>query len=223
MRQSTLRKLASISALAASCCAGCGGDQPSAPLPPPQKAAASPGAATSTTLPTPAPAAAARLEPFEVSTETPLVAEVIKLFNDAREKGGKPALPLSPELQAVAKAQVQAHVDAQPGLTLSRGRQEKREKSKPMPVADRSAKLGYHFRDLREITVPADGPVAKVLTGYLQDPNNDYHKVALGDWTGIGVAEGRDPKALPHLSLIFGKAESGQGETKAKAAAEKTK
>lgn len=220
MRHSPLRNLASISALAASCCcAGCGGGPASGPLPPPRTTAASPGPTTPTAPPGPAPAAADRLAPLEVSTETPIVADVIRTFNAAREQGGRPALRVSPELQEVARAQVQAQVDAQPESSMSRGRQSKRAKTAAMPVAERAAKLGYRFRDLKEITVPADGPVATVLAEYLRDPKNDYHKIGFGDWTEFAVAEGCDPKGLPHLSIIFGTPEPGRAEGKGTAGA----
>lgn len=214
MRQRPLRNLASISALVASCCTGCGGGPASGPLPPPKTTASSPGPATSTAAPSAGPAARSALAPYAVSTETPLVADVIRIFNAAREQGGRPALRVSPELQQVARAQVQAQVDAQPGLALNRGRVEKRTKTEAMPVAARAAKLGHRFRDLKEITVPADGPVAKVLADSLRDPNNEFHKIGFGDWTDFAVAEGRDAKSLPHLSVIFGTAESGRGEGK---------
>jgi hypothetical protein len=60
-----------------------------------------------------------------------------------------------------------------------------------------------------------------VLTGYLRDPNHEFHKIAFGDWTDFAVVEGRDEYGLPYLSVIFGTPEPGQGEGKGAAGASK--
>jgi hypothetical protein len=156
-----------------------------------------------------------------VSTETPLVVDVVKVFNTARQHGGLPALKVSPNLQAIAKAQVIAEIEAHPSVMTKGASQKKKATSEVISVAERAAKLGYRYRGLKEITARAAGPAVTVLTGYLRDPNHEFHKIAFGDWTEFAVVEGRDPIELPYLSVIFGTPEPGQGEGKGATGASK--
>jgi uncharacterized protein YkwD len=180
----------------------------------------SPGQGTPTTPPRPASSATGPLAPLTVSTETPLVADVVKAFNAARQQGGLSALRVSPDLQEIAEAQVKVEIEAQPDRRTKGGRQEKA-KGEAISVTERATKLGYRYRALQEITVPASGPVATVLADYLRDPEHEFHKVGFGDWTEFAAAEGRDPRGLPYLSVIFGDPEPGRGEGKEAAGASK--
>jgi hypothetical protein len=157
--------------------------------------------------------AAAPLDPLMVSTETPLVGEVVKVFNAARQQRGLPALKISRDLQEIAKLQVKDEVEAQP-TAMTKGAPKKKAKREPVSVTERAEKLGYRYRDLKEITVPAGGPVVTVLAEFLRDPKSEYHKDAFGPCTDFGVAEGRDPRGLPFLSVIFGTPEPQQGDDK---------
>jgi uncharacterized protein YkwD len=219
MRQNPLWKLALISAITAPCCTGCGDDSASTPLPPLKTPASSPRHGPQTTPPRPT-ASAPPLAPLTVSTETPLVADVVKIFNTARQQGGLPALKMSPNLQEIAKAQVKVEIESHPGV-MTKSAPKKKAKSEAITVAERAAKLGYRYRDLKEITTRAAGPVVTVLTGYLQDPKNEFHKAAFGDWTEFAVAEGRDEIGLPYISVIFGTPEPGHGVGKGAAGASK--
>lgn len=208
MRQDLPRLAALISVLGTAWFSGCAYETSSPPLPGIKTAAstASPSSSKAST----------ELAPQAVSIETPLVVDVVEVFNKARQEGGRPVLKVSSALQEIAKAQVKALVSSrsEPGRGMAKAAA-KKARVPALSVSERAEKLGYRYQNLKEITFLASGPAPKALSIYLKDPKSEFHQAAFGDCTEFAVAEGRDGMGLPHLSLIFGTPEPGQGDTKA--------